>query len=188
MLDVLVWTGRFSVGVLICSGRIHNLVNGSCVPGHTIMLLDRIKYFSLSYNTLHLTLHNILMETKEVWSRTGTTCTHMATLGSHGISKFPMCVDCSVFPSGRCMNRGPVSVLIFLSGYPGRMKCPVGTASVMARLTSIFILDVLNRVFLCRFYALYGEFVCYWVCLDGDIIFAVSVYSCLILLMVLVTI
>ena len=60
---------------------------------------------------------------------------------------FPVNVDCSVLPSGRCMTRGQVAGLIFLSGASGRIKCPVDPASAMAWLTSIFILDVLNRVY-----------------------------------------
>ena len=45
------------------------------------------------------------------------------------------------------MNRGRVAGLIFLSWAPGRIKFPVAPASAMAWLTSIFILDVLNRVY-----------------------------------------
>ena len=70
----------------------------------------------------------------------------MTALGSQGRSKFPVCVDCSVLPYGRFMTRGRVAGLIFLSGAPGRIKCPVAPASAMAWLTSIFILGVFNRV------------------------------------------
>ena len=71
----------------------------------------------------------------------------MAVLGSHERSKFPVCVDCSVLPSGRCMTRGRVAGLILLGGDPGRIKFPVSPAPTMAWLLSISILDVLNRVF-----------------------------------------
>ena len=39
-----------------------------------------------------------------------------------------------------------VAGLIFLSGAPGRIKCPVSPSSAMAWLLSIIILDLLNRV------------------------------------------
>ena len=70
----------------------------------------------------------------------------VAALGSHWRSKVPVCVDCSVLPSGRCITKGHVAGLIFLSGAPGKLKYPVDSAFTMAWLNSIFILDVLNRV------------------------------------------
>ena len=76
----------------------------------------------------------------------GMTCACVDALGSHGRYKFSVCVDCSVFPYIRCMTRGRVAGLIFLSGAPGRIKFPVAPASTMAWLASIFILDVLIRV------------------------------------------
>ena len=105
MSAVLVWTGRLSCGVPVISGRIHNLVDSSRVPCHAILLLYKIKNFSLLYDTLKPALHNILMETKEVWARTGMTCAHVDDLGSHGRSKLPVCVECSVFPYGKYMTR-----------------------------------------------------------------------------------
>ena len=81
-----------------------------------------------------------------MWDRTGTTCYCLAALGSHGRSKFPVCVYCSVLPYGIFMTGGRVAGLIFLSGDPGRIKCPVAPVYAMAWFTSIFILDALNRV------------------------------------------
>ena len=144
--SVLVWVGILSGGVLEFSGRIHNIFNGSHVPSHTIMLLYRIKKLSLSYVTLQPTLHNILVDIKDIRARPGTTCSCVAALESHGGSKLPVFVYCIIFPSGRCMTRVRVAGLIFLSGDPGRKQFPVAPASLMAWLTSIFILDVLNRV------------------------------------------
>ena len=146
MPDVFVWTGRFSGGVMGFSGRIHNLVYGYCVPCHTILLLYSIKHLSLSYDDLQPALYNILMDTKEMWASPFTMCVYVAALGSHGRYKFPVCVYFSVLPCSRCITRGPVAGLIFLSGYPGRIKLPVAPAYAMAWLLSIFILDVLNRV------------------------------------------
>ena len=139
------WAGRFSGGVLVFSGRIQNIVDCSHVPCHNILLLYRIKHLSLSYDTLQTVLHNILMDNKEVWNMPGTTCACEANLSSHGRYKFTVCLDCSVLPSDRFMTRGLVTGLIFLSGAPGE-KIPVVYASSMAWLTSLFILDVLNRV------------------------------------------
>ena len=102
---MLVWTGILSGGVPGLSGRIHNLVYISHVSCHTILLLYVIKKFSLSYDTLQQVSHKILMETKEVWARTGMTCAHVDDLGSHGRSKLPVCVECSVFPYGKYMTR-----------------------------------------------------------------------------------
>ena len=101
---------------------------------------------SLSYDTLQPALHNILMDTKDVWARPVTTFACVDALGSNGKTKFPVCVDCSVLPSGRCMTRGLVSGLTFLSGAPGIPKLHIATAYEIAWLTSILILDVLNRV------------------------------------------
>ena len=100
--------GRLSDGVLVLSGRIHNLVDGSRVPCHTIMLLYRIRHLSLLYDTFQPALHNILMDNKEVWDRPGMTCACMDALGIHGRSRLTVCVDCIVFSSGRCMTRGLV--------------------------------------------------------------------------------
>ena len=66
-----------------------------------------------------------------MWDMPDTTCACVDDLGSHGRSKFSVCVDCSVLPSGRFMTRGRVDGLIFLSGDPGRIKCPVAPASAM---------------------------------------------------------
>ena len=70
----------------------------------------------------------------------------MTALGIHGISNFPLFVDCSVLPYVRCMNMGRVARLIFLIGDPEKIKCPVAPVSAMSRLLSIFILAVLNMV------------------------------------------
>ena len=61
--------------------------------------------------------------------RPGTTCACLDALGIHGRSNFPVFIYCSVLPSGICMTRGRVAGLILLSGAPGRIKCPVATAS-----------------------------------------------------------
>ena len=135
MPAMFVWMGRFSGCVMVFRGRIRNLVYGSCVPCHTIILLYSINHLSLLYDTFQPASHNILMDTKEVWDRTGMTCAFVAYLGSHGRSKFPVFVDCSVLPSSRCINRGMVSGLIFLRGGLGRIKCAVTPASSMAWLT-----------------------------------------------------
>ena len=81
-----------------------------------------------------------------MWARPGTTCAYVDSLGIHGRYKFPVCVYCSVLPSVICMTMERVSGLIFLSGYPGRIKCPFSPASAIDWLVSIFILDVLNSV------------------------------------------
>ena len=109
MPDVPVWTGIFSCGVLGFSVSIYNLVDGYRVPCLTIILLYNIKNFSSSYDTLQPAWHKILMKTKELWSRLGKTCAYVAALGSHGRSKFPVCVYFSVFPYGKCITRGLVA-------------------------------------------------------------------------------
>ena len=109
MSAVLVWTGRLSCGVPVISGRIHNLVDSSRVPCHAILLLYKIKNFSLLYDTLKPALHNILMETKEVWASTGISCARMNALEIHERSKLPVFVDCSVFLSIKCITRGWVA-------------------------------------------------------------------------------
>ena len=132
MTSVFVWTGVFYGGVHGFSGRIHNLVESSRVPCHTILLLYRIYHLYLSYDIFQPALHNILMDTKEVWARPGTTCACVNALGGHGRSKFLVCVYYSVLPPVIFMTKGPVDGLILLSGAPGRIKCPVSLASAMA--------------------------------------------------------
>ena len=110
MTAVLVWKRRLYGGVLGLSGRIHNLFYGFFVPCHTIVLLYKIKNLSLSYDTLQPASHNILMETKEVWDRQGTTSDRVDALGSHWTSNSPVCIDCSVFPSGKYMTSKRVAV------------------------------------------------------------------------------
>ena len=73
-------------------------------------------------------------------------CSCVDALDSHGRSKFSGCIYCSFLPSGRCMTRGLVAGLIFLSGDTGRIKFYVAPASEMAWFLSTFILDVLIRV------------------------------------------
>ena len=146
MPAVHVWTVILSGGVTVLSGRIQNLFDGSLVPCHTIMLLYRIKHFYFLYDTFQPALHKILVDTKEVWSRMNTAYARMADLGSHGRYKLPVCVYSSVFPSGKCMISGRFYGLIFLSGAPGCINCPVDPVSKMNWLASIFVLDVLNRV------------------------------------------
>ena len=102
------WTGILSGGVLGLGGRIHNLVDGSHIPCHNIMLLYSINHLSLSYANLHLASHKILVGNKEVWAMPGTACACVSDLGIHGRSKLPMCVDYNVFPSGKFMNSGRV--------------------------------------------------------------------------------
>ena len=109
MPAVLVCTRRLYIGVLGFSGRTHNIDGGYSIPCHTILLLYRINHFYLSYDTLQPALNNILMEIKEVWDRPGMTCARVVSLESHGRSKYPVYVDCSVFPSGICMTRVLVS-------------------------------------------------------------------------------
>ena len=70
----------------------------------------------------------------------------MANLGSHERYRFTVCVDCSVLPYVRYMTRYRPDGLIFLSGAPGITKFHIATAYEIAWLTSILILDVLNRV------------------------------------------
>ena len=98
-------TGILSGGFPGLSGRIHNLVDVSCVPCHTSVLLSKINRFYFLYDILQPASHNILMETKEVWGRVGKTCARVDSLGSHGISKLSVCVYCSVFSSGKCMTK-----------------------------------------------------------------------------------
>ena len=136
---VFVWTGRLSGGVLGFSGRIHNVFKGSYIPFRTFLLLYRIKNLYLSYYTLQAVFHKIFMDTEEVLDRPGTTFSCVAALGIHGRSKFPVCVHCSLLPSGRCMTRGWVAGFIFLSGSPGKIKLSVSPASTLAWLISIFI-------------------------------------------------
>ena len=73
------------------------------------MLSYKIKHFSLLYGNLNPASHNIFMETKEVWDRPGMKCACVSALGRHGIYKFPVCVDYSVFPYGKFMTTGQVS-------------------------------------------------------------------------------
>ena len=80
VLCMLVWKGRLSGGVPGLTGYIQNIVDGSCVPFHTILLLYRINHFYLSYETLKQASHNILIDTKDGWDRPHTTCPHVATL------------------------------------------------------------------------------------------------------------
>ena len=101
---MLVWTGRLSCGVLVFSGRTHILIDGYRVLFHTIMLLYRIKHLSLSYDIFQPASHYILMDTKDVWDMPGTTCACVDALGRHGRSNFPVSVDCSVLPYGKCMT------------------------------------------------------------------------------------
>ena len=66
------------------------------------------------------------------------TCVCVSALGIHGGYNFLVCVDCSALPYGIFMTRGRVAGLIFLSGYPRRIKSSVSPASAIDWLLSIF--------------------------------------------------
>ena len=143
---VPVWKGRFSDDVSALSGRTHNIFNGFRVICHTSFSLKTIKELSLSYYTSRPASHNIFMDTKGVWSRPGTMCYRVVSLGRHGRSKLPVLLEPRFSPSGKCTTRGLVYGWIFFSGALGRIKWPVAPVSVMACLTAISILDVLNII------------------------------------------
>ena len=181
MTAVLVWTRRLYGGVLGLSGRIHNLFYGFFVPCHTIVLLYKIKNLSLSYDTLQMVLHNILMDNKEVWDIPGATCACEANLSSHGRYKFTVCLDCSVLPSDRFMTRGLVTGLIFLSGAPGG-KNPCCFCIFNGLVDFIIYFGCVEQGFLLWiFYALYGGVVYYCVYSSSDVVFSFSVENSLIL-------
>ena len=96
---VLVWKGKLSGGVPGLSGRILSIVDGYRGPCHTIVLLYKIRNLSLSYDTLQPALHNIFMDTKEVWARLGKNVPVWLPQGYMGDLIF-LCVDCSIFPFG----------------------------------------------------------------------------------------
>ena len=43
-----------------------------------------------------------------MWDMPGTMCDRVASLGSHGRSKLPVCVYFSFFPYSKCMTSGRV--------------------------------------------------------------------------------
>lgn len=74
-------------------------------------------------------------------ARPGTICACFASLGNHGISNSHVCVDLIFPPSAVFIMSGLVATCKFLTGAPGKRKCPVAPASAMAWSTSIFSLE-----------------------------------------------
>ena len=78
-------------------------------------------------------------------------------VGSHGMSKLQVCVDCMVFPSGIVMVNGEVAIFLFVTGAPSTVKCAVAPESDRAYCTAFQFLVGSNMV-----PALGSNFNCSW--------------------------
>ena len=53
-----------------------------------------------------------------------------------------VCIDLSLYPSGRLIDIGFITGCKFFTGVPGRKKYPVAPASAIASLFVVFFIDV----------------------------------------------
>ena len=88
--------------------------------------------------TLHPASLNILMGIRYACAKPGKMWASFASLGSHGMSSFQVCVIVSQSPSGRFILRGCHDTFTFVTGVPGRTKWPVGPASTVVMFFAMF--------------------------------------------------
>ena len=86
------------------------------------------------------------MDIRDACAKPGTMCTSFVSFGSHGMSGLQVCVDVRQSPSGRFILRGFRASLTFVTGVPGRTKCPVAPASATAMSFAIFNCEVVKTV------------------------------------------
>ena len=86
----------------------------------------------MSNITLHPESVNFLVDMRDEWERPGTICASVTVLGSHGMSKLHVCVDCIIFPLGSVIFNGDDVNFLLTTGAPCTRKCPVAPESEMA--------------------------------------------------------
>ena len=96
--------------------------------------------------TLNPALHNTLIDIGDACAKPGTMWAPFESFGSHGMSRFQVCVDVRQSPSGRFILRGFRASSMFVTGVPGRTKWPVAPASATAIFFAIFNCAVVKTV------------------------------------------
>ena len=95
-------------------------------------------HFSLSKVTLQPALHKGRIPTRDATANPGTICPRRGC-GSPGIMKSHMCVDFTLFPSGKLIVIGCVAMRLLSTSTPSIMKMDVAPVSAMACFESIVI-------------------------------------------------
>ena len=79
----------------------------------------------MSNITLHPESVNFLVDMRDEWERPGTICASVTVLGSHGMSKLHVCVDCIIFPLESVIFNGDGVNFLLTTGAHCTRKCPV---------------------------------------------------------------
>ena len=103
----------------------------------------------LSYCDLHPALHRTLIDIMYAWERPWMIWARFYFSGIPAMSRLHVCVDLSFDLSGILMEIGLLDGCKLISGFYGRTKCPVSTASDMDSCLFIFIIDVVYDVSIC---------------------------------------
>ncbi len=93
------------VHTLFVIGSIHRLVVGSLNPRKITFLLNITSHLLLSKTTVHPALHKVQIPMRDVIAKDGTMCP-VSTVRSPGMLMSQMCVDITLFPSGKFIVRG----------------------------------------------------------------------------------
>ena len=83
---------------------------------------------------MHPALHKTLIEIRYAFARPGTICEIFAYSGILVMSRSHVYVNLSLDPSGIFIEIGLIAGCRLFTGVPGRTKCPVAPASVIASL------------------------------------------------------
>ena len=100
----------------------------------------------MSNTTLHPASQNFRVEMSDECASCGTICASVILSGSHGISRWHVCDDCMILPSGSLMLRGLVATFFRVTGAPSTTKCAVAPESEYAYSTCLVTRGLLNMV------------------------------------------
>ncbi len=116
-----------AVGVM---GRVQRLVAGSLVPCKKTLVWYLTSHLVSVKITLQPTLHSTRKLIREAMDNPGTICP-MRIIGSHGMMMSHMCVERTMSPFGRLMERGSVAGHMLLMGMPAISNMDVAPMSAM---------------------------------------------------------
>lgn len=114
------------------NGNVHSLVRGSRGPVRTVVLCFLTAHVSAVKVTVYPASQRRLVEMREAVVRPGTTWAVIASGDKPGKFSVAMCVDRSVFPSGRVTVMGAGSGRLFSTGAVSVTKWLVAPESLMA--------------------------------------------------------
>ena len=127
-------------GDVSISGTIHSPVRVHFFPVSTILPRYLTVTPILVNMTSHPALHSTMTDTSEYLLRPGMTWPTLPLLGIRGMFISPMCVECTLFPSGSVTVSGRVVSCFSVMGASVTKKFPVAPESSTAQLLVFLLL------------------------------------------------